>query len=54
MGWQDKVGSIKEGKLADIIATVENPLDNISTLENVKFVMKGGIVIKNDFPQSIK
>lgn len=48
MGWQDKVGSIKVGKLADIIATEENPLEDISTLENVKFVMKGGIVFKNN------
>jgi len=47
MGWQDRVGSIKAGKFADIIATEEDPLDNISTLENVKFVMKGGIVYKN-------
>jgi imidazolonepropionase-like amidohydrolase len=47
MGWKDRVGSIKPGKLADIIATFENPLDNISTLENVRFVMKDGKVCKN-------
>jgi imidazolonepropionase-like amidohydrolase len=42
----DKIGSIKVGKLADIIATKENPLDDISELTRVKFVMKGGKVIK--------
>lgn len=47
LGWIDKIGSIKPGKLADIIATSENPLENISTLENVRFVMKGGKVFKN-------
>ena len=47
MGWENKVGSIKKGKYADIIATLDNPLDNLSTLEDVKFVMKGGKVIKN-------
>ena len=42
----DEIGSIKVGKLADIIATKENPLDDISELSRVKFVMKGGKVIK--------
>jgi imidazolonepropionase-like amidohydrolase len=47
LGWKDRIGSIKPGKLADIIATSENPLENIKTLEDVKFVMKGGEVYKN-------
>jgi imidazolonepropionase-like amidohydrolase len=47
LGWKERVGSIKAGKLADIIATSENLLDYITTLENVKFVMKGRIVYKN-------
>jgi imidazolonepropionase-like amidohydrolase len=47
LGWKDRIGSIKPGKLADIIATSENPLDNIKTLEDVRFVMKGGVVYKN-------
>jgi imidazolonepropionase-like amidohydrolase len=42
----DEIGSIKVGKLADIIATKENPLDDISELSRVIFVMKGGKVIK--------
>lgn len=41
-------GEIKQGLLADIIAVKTNPLDNIKSLENVGFVMKGGIVYKNE------
>ena len=41
-------GEIKEGLLADIIAVDENPLENIKTLQQVKFVMKGGVVYKNE------
>jgi len=44
--WQDKVGQIKEGLFADIIAVDTNPLEDISTLENVTFVMKEGKVYK--------
>ena len=44
-----KVGSITVGKYADIIAVESNPLDDVSVLENVKFVMKGGRVYKNIF-----
>ena len=43
----DKIGSIKPGQLADLIAVEDNPLNNISTLENVSFVMKDGIVYKH-------
>ena len=47
MGWTNKVGSVTAGKLADIIAVSGNPLDDVTLLENVKFVMKGGVVYKN-------
>ena len=40
----DQIGSLEEGKLADIIATDENPLQNIRALEKVTFVMKEGVV----------
>jgi imidazolonepropionase-like amidohydrolase len=43
-----KTGSIKAGKFADIIAVDGNPLDDVTILENVKFVMKGGVVYKNN------
>ena len=49
LDWKDKTGSITKGKLADIIAVESNPLDGITILEQVKFVMKDGIVYKNDF-----
>ncbi|MGB3145844.1 MAG: amidohydrolase family protein [Maribacter sp.] len=42
----DEIGSIKVGKLADIIATKKNPIDDISELTRVAFVMKGGKIIK--------
>jgi len=47
LGWKDKIGSIAVGKYADIVAVTENPLDKISVLENMQFVMKGGVVYKN-------
>jgi imidazolonepropionase-like amidohydrolase len=46
LGIQDQRGSIKKGLAADIIATSENPLDDIMTLKNVRFVMKDGKIIK--------
>jgi len=48
MGWQGRVGSIEKGKYADIIAVSGNPLSDISELERVKFVMKGGRTVRND------
>ena len=48
MGWQDRVGSIEPGKFADIDAVSGNPLNDITELERVKFVMKGGVVVRND------
>jgi imidazolonepropionase-like amidohydrolase len=47
LGWKGKIGSIEKGKYADIIAIEGNPLDNITGLEHVSFVMKGGVVYKN-------
>lgn len=49
LGWQDRIGSIKEGKFADLIAVRADPLDDITVLEHVAFVLKGGAIIKNDF-----
>ncbi|HUY13074.1 MAG TPA: amidohydrolase family protein [Terriglobia bacterium] len=48
MGWQDRVGSIEKGKFADLVAVGGDPLKDITELERVKFVMKGGVVIRND------
>ena len=49
LGWSDKVGTIETGRWADIIAVDGDPLRDVNTLEHVKFVMKGGEVIKNDY-----
>jgi imidazolonepropionase-like amidohydrolase len=47
MGWQDRVGAIEAGKYADLIAVEGDPLSDITQLQNVKFVMKGGAVVKD-------
>jgi imidazolonepropionase-like amidohydrolase len=49
LGWQDRVGSIEKGKFADLVAVEGDPLSDITELERVKFVMKGGAVVRNDF-----
>lgn len=46
--WQDKVGTIEKGKFADLIAVSGDPLQDITEMQRVKFVMKGGEVIKDD------
>ena len=51
LGWQDRIGSIREGKFADLIAVRGDPLQDITVLEHVAFVFKGGVIIKNDFSQ---
>jgi imidazolonepropionase-like amidohydrolase len=48
LGWGDKVGSIEPGKWADIVAVSGDPLKDITEMEKVKFVMKGGEVFKNE------
>jgi imidazolonepropionase-like amidohydrolase len=47
MGWTAKTGNLEPGKWADIIGVEKNPLDDIRTVEDVKFVMKAGVVYKN-------
>jgi imidazolonepropionase-like amidohydrolase len=46
MGWTAKAGTLEPGKWADIIAVEKNPLDDVRVLQDVKFVMKAGVVYK--------
>jgi imidazolonepropionase-like amidohydrolase len=48
LGWAGKVGSLEPGAWADIVAVDGDPLKDVTTLERVKFVMKGGEVVKNE------
>jgi imidazolonepropionase-like amidohydrolase len=48
LGRQDRIGSIEAGKFADIIATAGDPAEDATELERVRFVMKGGEVVRND------
>jgi len=48
LSWQDKVGALEPDHYADIIAVDGDPLKDITELQRVKFVMKGGAVVKND------
>lgn len=47
LGWADRVGAIEPGMFADLIAVEGNPLQDITLLERVVFVMKGGAVVKS-------
>jgi imidazolonepropionase-like amidohydrolase len=48
LGWQDRIGSIDKGKYSDLIAVSGDPLADITELQRVKFVMKGGRIIRNE------
>jgi imidazolonepropionase-like amidohydrolase len=52
MGWSDRVGAIRQGMLADIVAVKGNPLSDVRTLQHVQFVMKDGVIYKNEISGS--
>ncbi len=47
MGWSERVGTIEAGKFADLIAVEGDPLKDITELQRVKFVMKGGVIVRS-------
>lgn len=52
LGWQDRIGSIEKGKYADLVAVSGDPLQDITEMEHVKFVMKGGKVMRDDLKKA--
>src|SRR5205807_249650 len=53
LGIEKDLGTLQTGKLADVVAVAGNPLDNIRTLEDVKFVMQAGRVVKRQAQTSL-
>jgi imidazolonepropionase-like amidohydrolase len=49
LGWTKSVGTVEVGKWADLIAVDGDPTKDVTTLEHVKFVMKGGTVYRDDY-----
>ncbi len=47
LGWDDRLGTVEAGKLADLVAVAGNPLDDMKALESVEFVMIGGRIVKS-------
>ncbi|HXF37062.1 MAG TPA: amidohydrolase family protein [Actinomycetota bacterium] len=50
LGWEDRVGAVEPGRFADLVAVPADPLDDVTVLEAVPFVMRGGAVAKDELP----
>ena len=48
LGWKDRIGSVEKGKYADLVAVAGDPLAAISEMQRVKFVMKGGKIVRDE------
>jgi predicted amidohydrolase YtcJ len=48
LNWDDNIGSIEPGKFADLIAVKGDPLKDVTILEHVQFILKDGILFRND------
>ncbi len=48
--WVEQVGSVEKGKFADLIAVAGNPLADLTEMQRVRFVMKGGLLVRSDLP----
>jgi imidazolonepropionase-like amidohydrolase len=48
--WVEQIGSVEKGKFADLIAVAGNPLADLAEMQRVRFVMKGGLLVRNDLP----
>jgi imidazolonepropionase-like amidohydrolase len=46
LGWENQVGQLKPGYFADVVAVPGNPLEDITAVERVSFVMKNGVVVR--------
>ena len=46
LGWEGQIGALEPGYLADVVAVAGDPLQDIGVLQNISFVMKGGVVYK--------
>jgi imidazolonepropionase-like amidohydrolase len=53
LGWQDRIGAVEPAKFADLVAVTGDPMADITELERVRFVMKGGQVVNNDIQQEV-
>ena len=47
LSMESELGQLKKGYIADIVATKSNPIDDVTSLENIQFVMKEGVIYKN-------
>jgi imidazolonepropionase-like amidohydrolase len=48
LGWGDRIGTIEPGKFADLVAVSGDPVADVGELERVRFVMRGGQVVRNE------